>query len=137
MQAKPYPAAIPAHGSPPLFSEVSEDQRNVKKKPDVRNKQSGPKCFHAKPKVIQAAPGVGYTDPSILTIPAPIPCEAPATMAVFRWLLMVGYLKIVVMPQRSFDAGNHSRLLGTPYVILVSSFLPNALGAIGNNVCAA
>src|SRR6516225_2145799 len=27
-----------------------------------------------------------------LTIPAPIPCEAPVTMAVFRWLLMIFYL---------------------------------------------
>src|SRR5229473_7682795 len=27
------------------------------------------------------------------TIPAPIPCEAPVTMAVFRWLLMVAYLQ--------------------------------------------
>src|SRR5262249_48384308 len=27
------------------------------------------------------------------TIPAPIPCEAPVTMAVFRWLLMVVYLE--------------------------------------------
>src|ERR1700730_7854214 len=27
------------------------------------------------------------------TTPAPIPCEAPVTMAVLRWLLMVGYLQ--------------------------------------------
>src|ERR1700730_6147119 len=27
------------------------------------------------------------------TIPAPIPCEAPVTMAVFRWLLMFAYLQ--------------------------------------------
>src|SRR3984893_4511802 len=27
------------------------------------------------------------------TIPAPIPCEAPVTMAVFRWLLMVACLQ--------------------------------------------
>src|SRR6516225_4800450 len=27
------------------------------------------------------------------TIPAPIPCEAPVTMAVFRWLFMIGYLE--------------------------------------------
>src|SRR5689334_10931229 len=27
------------------------------------------------------------------TTPAPMPCEAPVTMAVFRWLLMVGYLQ--------------------------------------------
>src|SRR5262245_52403275 len=30
------------------------------------------------------------------TIPAPIPCDAPVTRAVFRWLLMVGYLEIVL-----------------------------------------
>jgi hypothetical protein len=29
------------------------------------------------------------------TIPAPIPCEAPVTMAVFRWLLIVTYLQNV------------------------------------------
>src|SRR5260221_5443958 len=29
------------------------------------------------------------------TIPAPIPCEAPVTMAVFRWPLMVAYLENV------------------------------------------
>src|SRR6516225_2198856 len=27
------------------------------------------------------------------TIPAPMPCEAPVTMAVFCWLLMAGYLQ--------------------------------------------
>src|SRR5262249_2913681 len=27
------------------------------------------------------------------TIPAPIPCDAPVTIAVFRWLLMVAYLQ--------------------------------------------
>src|SRR4029434_5731676 len=31
------------------------------------------------------------------TIPAPIPCEAPVTMAVFRWLLMVGYLESALL----------------------------------------
>src|SRR6202521_5745004 len=30
------------------------------------------------------------------TIPAPIPCEAPVTMAVFRWLLMVVSLENVL-----------------------------------------
>src|SRR5262245_58888844 len=30
---------------------------------------------------------------SAFAIPAPIPCEAPVTMAVFRWLLTVGYLE--------------------------------------------
>src|SRR5215471_15536194 len=29
------------------------------------------------------------------TMPAPIPCDAPVTMAVFRWLLMVGSLAMV------------------------------------------
>src|SRR5205807_3354675 len=29
------------------------------------------------------------------TIPAPIPCDAPVTMAVFRWPLMVAYLENV------------------------------------------
>src|SRR5437879_3523171 len=31
------------------------------------------------------------------TSPAPIPCEAPVTMAVFRETLMIGYLGKVVM----------------------------------------
>src|SRR5437773_7750230 len=35
------------------------------------------------------------------TIPAPIPCEAPVTMAVFRGLLMVGYLKNVLSLEKS------------------------------------
>src|SRR5438477_6714352 len=30
------------------------------------------------------------------TMPAPIPCDAPVTMAVFRWLLMVGYLQMAL-----------------------------------------
>src|SRR5262245_34836164 len=30
------------------------------------------------------------------TMPAPIPCEAPVTMTVFRWLLMVAYLENVL-----------------------------------------
>src|SRR5207245_9469317 len=35
-----------------------------------------------------------------LTSPAPIPCDAPVTMAVFRWLLMVVYL-VDVLSDRS------------------------------------
>src|SRR5260370_28841220 len=31
-----------------------------------------------------------------LTTPAPIPCEAPVTMAVFRWLPMVTYLQNIL-----------------------------------------
>src|SRR4029077_15758272 len=34
------------------------------------------------------------------TIPAPIPCEAPVTMAVFRGPLMVLYLEEVLLPEK-------------------------------------
>src|SRR5262249_55496984 len=46
-------------------------------------------------------PGIGNDvetplDKRVDASPAPIPCEAPVTMAVFRWLLMIGYLRIVL-----------------------------------------
>src|SRR5271154_5606675 len=40
------------------------------------------------------------------TIPAPIPCEAPVTMAVFRGPLMIGYLKNVL----SLDKNNQGTI---------------------------
>src|ERR1700752_2066494 len=42
-----------------------------------------------------------------LTIPAPIPCDAPVTMAVFRWLLMVVYLENVLSPDKTRGTGRH------------------------------
>src|SRR5208283_6140844 len=40
------------------------------------------------------------------TMPAPIPCEAPVTMAVFRGPLMIGYLKNVL----SLDKNNQGTI---------------------------
>src|SRR5712672_3158467 len=40
-----------------------------------------------------------------LTIPAPIPCEAPVTMAVFRWSLMVAYLEKVLSLEKTQFTG--------------------------------
>src|SRR6266446_4986808 len=49
------------------------------------------------------------------TMPAPIPCEAPVTMAVFRWLLMVIYLQKSVLSNGSIIRVQHdavTRLAG-------------------------
>src|SRR5437762_6399083 len=44
------------------------------------------------------------------TMPAPIPCEAPVTMAVFRVLLMVVYLENIIEILGERVASAHPRL---------------------------
>src|SRR5712692_10805615 len=45
------------------------------------------------------------------TIPAPIPCEAPVTMAVFRGSLMVGYLeKVLSLEKLRWSSGSEIRV---------------------------
>src|SRR5436853_5099492 len=46
-----------------------------------------------------------------LTSPAPIPCDAPVTMTVFRWLLMVVYL-VDVLSVRSEIRVQHDAVAG-------------------------
>src|SRR5712691_5092936 len=46
------------------------------------------------------------------TIPAPIPCDAPVTMAVFRWPLMAGYLAPAARPALLFANPQDSETMG-------------------------
>src|SRR5260370_26264594 len=67
-----------------------------------------------------------------LTIPAPIPCEAPVTMAVFRGPLMVGYLENVLSPNdraqiRWHEPEASARLGCTPEVLRRACVQPLAL----------
>src|SRR5262245_19873649 len=45
-----------------------------------------------------------------LTIPAPIPCEAPVTMAVFCWSLMAIYLENVLSLEKFRPSGSEIRV---------------------------
>src|SRR5262249_30154408 len=47
---------------------------------------------------------------NVLTMPAPMPCEAPVTMAVFRGLFIVFYLENVLSSRTidSYDPSSHS-----------------------------
>src|SRR3954471_12257928 len=62
------------------------------------------------------------------TIPAPIPCAAPVTMAVFRWLLMVVYLDNVL--SREFQASSAARTLAAAVASVNVNRLPGR-GGIG------
>src|ERR1700704_1247723 len=66
---------------------------------------------------------------SAFTIPAPIPCEAPVTMAVFRWLFMADYglngvTGLSSNLQRRLDEGRRSWRLRTQWHRQVASAGP-------------
>jgi len=55
-------------------------------------------------------PEMGTASTNRFTIPAPIPWEAPVTMAVFRGPLMVAYLENVLSVEIRWSSGSEIRV---------------------------